>query len=68
MIKNENENNIIDPFKVYVRVRPLLEREIVSEGENSSNNLNNMNSNNNNIVSKYVNKTAVLVEENKVIN
>ncbi len=27
MIKNENEN-LNDPFKVYVRIRPFLEKEI----------------------------------------
>jgi hypothetical protein len=32
---NKNENDGIDPFKVFVRVRPLLEREIYTgEGEN----------------------------------
>jgi hypothetical protein len=32
MIKNENEPGV-DPFKVYVRVRPLLERELTGEVE-----------------------------------
>ena len=32
---NKNENDGIDPFKVYVRLRPMLEREMyVGEGEN----------------------------------
>jgi hypothetical protein len=33
--ENDNENNSIDPFKVYVRVRPLLEREIQTETDNN---------------------------------
>jgi hypothetical protein len=32
MIKNDNEMNI-DPFKVFIRVRPLLDREIISDVE-----------------------------------
>ncbi len=31
---NKNENEIAnDPFKVYLRVRPLLERELTGEAE-----------------------------------
>jgi hypothetical protein len=59
MQKNENEINNIDPFKVYVRVRPLLEREL--HGEVDSNFPNVMGMNINNKV-----KTAVVVESNQV--
>jgi hypothetical protein len=49
MIKNENEI-VTDPFKVYVRVRPFLEREIAPEGEGKVN----------------PNKNAVVVEDHLV--
>lgn len=34
MLRNDNEGSNADPFKVYVRVRPFLEREL--EGDNRS--------------------------------
>jgi len=57
MIKNDNDNSSADPFKVYIRVRPFLEKELISDGDNSSNNLNN---NNRSL------KAAVVTDENMV--
>lgn len=53
MLKNENDG-LIDPFKVYVRVRPFLEREINYQETNVGE-------------LKNTSKPAVLVEDNKVI-
>jgi hypothetical protein len=53
MLKNENIDGVLDPFKVFVRVRPLLEREIVYQ-ETINGEL------------KNVTKPAVLVEDNLV--
>lgn len=52
MLKNENDG-MIDPFKVFVRVRPFLEREINFQETNSGE-------------LKNMSKPAVLVEDNLV--
>lgn len=49
MIKNENEG-VLDPFRVYVRIRPFIERELnLSENDN-----------------KQMTRSCVLTEDNQV--
>jgi hypothetical protein len=61
MIKNENEiEGEIDPFKVYVRVRPLLERELsLIEATYQENNLNTSGG-------RIISKNAIIAEDNMV--
>jgi hypothetical protein len=58
MIKNDNESSI-DPFKVYIRVRPMLEKEItLIDSAYNNTSINNK---------QIINKHAVIAEDNMVL-